>query len=203
MNEFEFSSEQRKQLILAGLKNYPSDLIQVFLNESQRIIREWVTNYPTGGRNNNKSRVGIEKLTTQLDKTHGYLRSLPDEAKNHLAVYWKHGEYKRKGWPADVNEIECFLLALHRCATDLIQPGGISKSIESSMVEELAWAFVDTFKETPTTTPSGPFMGFLKHLSENILTPQIRSIVFGKDLIAEVLRHVRERLDEYDKFIKS
>lgn len=202
MTEFRFSTVQRKELILVALKTFPADLAETFLNEAQRIIGEWLIDYPTGSGDNKKSREGIERLATQIDKTHGDILLLTDDARNHLGAFWKHG-YKRKGWPANINEIQCFLLELKRCTTDLIQPGGISKSIESDIAENLAWAFVDTFKKLPTTTPLGPFMSFLAHLSVNILTPLGRPIVFGKDLVADVLRHVKKRCNQYNEFIKS
>lgn len=203
MNQFIFSTVQREILISVALQKFTSDKTEVFLNETQQIIGEWLTDYPASSGDNKKSREHIEKLTTQLDKTRGYLRSLPDVARNHLAAYWKYSEYKRKEWPSNINEIECFLLELQRCATDLVTPSGISKSVESDIVEKLAWAFVDTFRKKPTTSPDGPFVSYLKHLSENILTPQGNKIVFGKDLIASVLKHVKKRCDELDQFAKS
>lgn len=202
MNKFKFTGDQRKELIFVGLNKFPPDTAGIFLNETQRIINEWLTDYHSGSGDNKKSREGIEKLATQIDKTHGDILLLTDDARNHLGAFWKHG-YKRKGWPANINEIQCFLLELKRCTTDLIQPGGISKSIESDIVEKLAWAFVDTFNKLPTTTPGGQFMSFLAHLSENILTQPGRPIVFGKDLVADVLRHVKKRCNQYNEFIKS
>lgn len=201
MNEFKFTIAQRKALCL-NLNKYPEEQREVFLNVTQRIICEWMTDYPTRSCDNKKSRESIEKLATQIDKARGYMQLLTDDARNHLGAFWKHG-YRQKGWPANINEIQHLLFELNRCTTDLIQPGGISKSIERDIAERLAWGFVDTFKERPTTSPDGPFMSYIKHLSENILIPQGREIVFGKDLIASVLKHVRKRCDELDKFMKS
>ena len=202
MSIFKFTIAQRKALCL-NLNKYPQEQREVFLNETQRIICEWMIDYPARNGDNKKSREAIEKLSGQLDKTGGYIRALPDVARNHLAAYWKYWQYKRKGWPANIHEIECFLLELQHVTNDLITPSGINKSIESNIVEGLAWGFVDTFKERPTTSPDGSFMSYIKHLSENILITQGREIVFGKDLIASVLKHVRNRCDELDQFMKS
>lgn len=204
MNEFKFTNNQRLVFIAACFNKYQTNLTEVFLNESQRLVAEWLTNHPCRDGDNKESRERLEMLTGQLEKTRNYLKLLPDMAKQQLAGYWKYSTYKRQGWPGSLNEIECFLLELQSCTADLIQPGGIRKSIESDLVESLAWAFVDTFRKKPTTSPDGSFMSFLKHLSENILSsPNGRKVTFGKDLVAGVLKHVKNRLDELDKFQNS
>ena len=204
MNEFKFSDEQRKALIFVALKKFPADMTEVFLNESQRIIREWFTDYPVRNGDNKQNRERLEMLATQLDKTRNYMLLLPDMGRQQLAAYWKYGYHKPKGLTCNIKDIESLLFELQRCIVDVMQPGGISKSIESDLVEKLAWAFVDTYRRKPTTSPDGPFMCYLKHLSENILSAQDNGqVVLGKGLIADVLKHVRKRLDELDQFIKS
>ncbi|OGT17896.1 MAG: hypothetical protein A3J49_04345 [Gallionellales bacterium RIFCSPHIGHO2_02_FULL_57_16] len=204
MNEFRFSDEQRKALIFVALKKFPADMTEVFLNESQRIIREWFTDYPVRNGDNKQNRARLEMLATQLGKTRDYMLLLPDMGRQHLAVYWKYGYHKPKGLTCNIKDIESLLFELQRCIADVIQPDGISKSIERELIEKLAWAFVETFRTRPTTSPAGPFMCYLDHLSENILSAQDNGkVVFGKGLVAGVLKHVRKQLDDEDKFMTS
>lgn len=204
MNEFRFSDEQRGILISVVLKKFPADLREVFLSESQRIIGEWLTDYPAGNGDNKQNRERLEMLATQLDKTRDYMLLLPEMAQQQLAAYWKYGYHKPKGLTGNIKDVELLLIELQRCIADVIQPDGISKSIERALIEDLAWAFVETFRTRPTTSPDGPFMCYLKHLSENILSAQDNGkVVFGKALVAGVLKHVRKQLDDEDKFMTS
>lgn len=202
MNEFKFSDEQREILISVVLKKFPADLTEIFLSESQRIIVEWLTDYPARNGDNKQNRERLEMLANQLDKTRDYMLLLPDMARQQLAAYWKYGYHKPKGLTGNIKDVEFLLIELQRCIADVIQPDGISKSIERALIENLAWAFVNTFRRKPTTSPDGPFMCYLKHLSENILSAQDNGkLVFGKDLVVGVLKHVRKQLDDEDKFM--
>lgn len=191
MDKFKFTTRQRQEFIAAGLKQFPADQTEVFLNEAQRITREWLSNYPTRHGNNKESRERLEMLAKQLDKTRHYMLLLTDLARNALAAR------------CNLKELEFSLFKLQSNVTETIQPSGITKSIESDLAESLAWAFVDTYEKRPTTSPTGPFVGFLKNLSENVLSPAGEHVTFGKDLICGVLRHVKRRLDECDEYIKS
>lgn len=192
MKKFQFTAGQRQELIAAGLKQFPVDQTEVFLNEAQRITGEWLSNYPTRHGSNKKSRERLEMLAKQLEKTRHYLLLLPELARLQLGMSW------------NLKEIELSLLEFQQSVTETIQPSGITKSIEGDLIESLAWAFVDTYSKRPTTSPAGPFMNFMKNLSENVLIPtDVNRVTFGKALIAGVLRHVKSRLDEYDKHIMS
>lgn len=204
MNEFRFSDKQRKELIFVALKEFPADLTEVFLNESQRIIGEWLTDYPVRNGDNKQNRERLEMLANQLGKSRDYMLLLPGVARQQLAAYWKYGYHKPKGLACNIKDIELLLIELQQCIADVIQPDGISKSIERALIENLAWAFVDTYRKKPTTSPDGPFMCYLKHISENILSAQDNSkVVLGKDLVAGVLKYVRKQLNDKDKFMES
>ena len=205
MNEFIFTTEQRETLISVSLNKFPTDKTEVFLNESQRIIGEWLKNNPTRYGNNKTSRERLQSLDTQLSKTIQSLKLLPQLAQSHFEKSWQSAEHTKQGWPDSLNEIENFLMDLQRCAACSIPREGISKSIEGDLIEGIAWAYVDTYNILPTTTPEprGEFISYLNHLSCNILSPQIGTIILGKDLISGVIKHVKNRCSEYNKFIQS
>lgn len=202
MFEFKYTKQQREQLVAAAKFKFSPDYIDVFLNESQRLVAQWLNDFPSEFSDNKKSREAIKNFIKKLESAKNAMRTLPSMSKDNLANNWRIG-YAGKKYPSSLSELEVLFLDMERCASDLITNHGTSRSIESKLICDLACSYVDTFKKCPTTSPGGSFMNFIKELSENIISPDYKKVVFGKDLIATEIKYIKNRCKEMDEFNRS
>lgn len=205
--KFSFTPAQRTQLIKAALSKVEDKSAQSFLNRCEEVIITWYKYWPATKPivSTRDIQHNLKNLADSLQSAHAAMKLLPASAKYAIAserIRDSNPSHKRIDKFIQKTEESMFNLALlaRSVSANCAAVGGIKKECEAQLVTELADVYVRTFLKHPTVSPNGPFMCFVKEISNIINLPGGGEFKAGKDLISSAIKSKSALRDYYIQY---